>query len=411
MPPADETLHAPNTGVQPVRMRGAEGFFRAAQDATGRWLLLAPNGRTFFARAVHGVQNFPPRADEGWAHDTGTLLRAWGFNAVGLGGDGSGPLDGFPFLAAVEFCAEGPVIAAPGVRLPDVLDPEWPKRAAARAQYVCAPLSASVELLGWVTDASVAWGFGAAARRPGLLQICLGLEPGFAAYHAAWEFVLAPHRGRLESLARAWGVPIPNKEVLREMTRAETGLAGRGYWRDDARWARELARRYFSVTAEAIRRVDPHHLLFGCRFSRARAAGQSALTGKQVLAECVYPAVDVAMPDWRELPEDGAMPLLPEVCWAEESFWTAAGARERGLTSVERMLRHARAGLLRLAAHPAVTGFVWSDWEDAPADQPPFGRGLVHADGRVAREHTELLSAFNARAESLRGTPANDFQP
>ena len=67
------------------------------------------------------------------------------------------------------------------------------------------------------------------AGRPSLLQICLSLEPSFAAYHAAWEFVLALHGGRLDGLARAWGTPMSSKEVVREFTRAEKGFTSRGY--------------------------------------------------------------------------------------------------------------------------------------------------------------------------------------
>ena len=41
-------------------------------------------------------------------------------------------------------------------------------------------------------------------------------------------------------------------------------------------------------------------------------------------------------------------------------------------------------------------------WLDEPGEQPPFARGLVHVNGTEAREHTELLTAFNARADTLR---------
>src|SRR5205823_5759356 len=127
-----------------------------------------------------------------------------------------------------------------------------------------------------------------------LLQICLSLEPGFAAYHAAWEFVLALHGGKLAALARAWGTPLANKEVVRELTRAEQGIATRGYLRDAARWTREFARRYFTTTAEAIRAADPHHLVLG--------AHSAMPPGENVRAESIYPAIDAPLVDWRELP-------------------------------------------------------------------------------------------------------------
>jgi agarase len=250
-----------------------------------------------------------------------------------------------------------------------------------------------------VTDDTLAWAQRPESGRPSLLQLCLSLEPNFAAYHAAWEFVLALHGGRLESVAKAWNVPVGNKEVVREFTRRENGIATRGYCRDQAQWSREVARRYFAATATAVRLADPNHLVFGCRF-RERAA-------PEVLAECSYPSVDVSMPDWRDLPQAGAgvgqQPLLAgEVSWADAEFLRAParGSMAR-LTTVERMLRRGRAALERMARHPAVVGYAWSQWQDGPAEQPPFARGVLHHNGAEAREHTELLAQFNLRADAL----------
>ena len=148
------------------------------------------------------------------------------------------------------------MITGGGLRLPDVFDPEWPRLAAERAIEVCAAQKDCRELIGWVTDSRLEWALTAHAGRPSLLQLCLSLEPSFPAYHAAWEFVLALHSGRLDTLAHAWGAPIANKEVVREMTRAEQGLRTRGYLRDEARWAREFARRYFTTTSSAVRPLN-----------------------------------------------------------------------------------------------------------------------------------------------------------
>jgi hypothetical protein len=380
--------------------RGAEGFFRVAQDAVGSWWLHTPEGEPFFAKCVHGVRGTPLQNDGALPRDSAAQLRAWGFNGVGINETGAGRDDGLPFLASVDFCFDAPVINAPGARLPDVFDAAWPTRAASRAVDVCTPLAGNHALIGWVTDSDAQWPVPSGAGRPSLLQICLSLEPSFTAYHAAWEFVLALHGGRMEAVARAWNASLPNKEMVRELTRAEEGLGTRGYLRDDARWTREFARRYFTASATAIRAADPNHLLFGCRFRHA--------VGPHVLAECVYPAVDVAMPDWTELPSPGtpapAPMLAGEVNWVSEDFLRASssGGRARKLTTVERMLHRARTTLDRMAQNPAVVGYAWSRWQDDAGEQPPFARGLVHANGAEAREHTELLAQFNARVEPLR---------
>jgi len=209
------------------------------------------------------------------------------------------------------------------------------------------------------------------------------------------------HGGRLETLARAWGAAVANKETVRGWTRAEQGIATRGFQRDEARWTREFARRYFTGTAAAVREADPNHLVLGCRFGGP--------VGESVRAECVYPSVDVALLDWNDLSAGAAGPVLAgDVCWADAGFREAPVAARGGrrLTTVERMLKRGRAALERVARHPAVAGYVWRQWLDEPGEQAPFARGLVHLNGTEAREHTELLAAFNARAESLRRAPA-----
>lgn len=393
-------------GIRPGTRRGTEGFFSVGQETNGHWTLLDPAGRPFFCKAVHGVIQAERSGDFGWPPDSAARLRGWGFNAAGAGGDGSVRADGLPFLATVNFCRAGPVLLAPGVRLPDVFAVDWPDLAAAWADTVCTPLADTPELIGWVSDDAIGWG-ARAAGQPTLLQVCLSLEPAFAAYHAAWEFVLALHRGSLEVVARAWGLELKNKEVVRAMTRAEQGIATRGYARDDARWSREFAQRYFATTAAAVRAVDPHHLLLGCRFAAGPSAPGGATPAAQVLGACTYPAVDVTLRNWNELgaiDAAAAQPLLADdVCWVDEtSARVVARRRQPRLTTFERMLRRGRTGLERMARHPAVVGYVWARWQDEPGEHPPFARGLVHANGHEAREHTELLAAFNARAESLR---------
>jgi hypothetical protein len=403
LPAADE--------FRPETIRGAEGFFRTGQDGAGRWWLIDPAGRPFLAKAVQGVRGASSEAGTAPAVDAAVLLRRLGFNAVGTGGDGFGRDDGLAYLATVDFCRGGPLLLGPGLRLPDVFSPDWPRVAAELATTTCAAQAKARTLLGWVTDDAIGWAQPWKGGRPSLLQLCLSLEPGMATYHAAWEFALALHGGKLEALARAWGVALANKEVLRELSRAEMGIGSRGYLRDEARWTREVARRYFSVATAAIRAADPHHLVFGCRFDGP--------IGAHVLAECGYPAVDVTMPDWSELPPAEAATgpaLASNVGWAEEAFWQptvhrATTGEEKSptaqrLTAVERMLRRGRAALERTARHPAAIGYMWAQWQDDPGEQPPFGRGLVHRNGAEAREHTELLAQFNGRAETLRRRPA-----
>jgi len=297
-------------------VRGADGYFRTGQTPEGRWSLVDPSGRPFFlcaANEVHGTEGSP--------NDPVARLRTWGFNALGVGVDPTLREDGLPWIGTVDFCAAGALINLAGARLPDVFDPEWPKAAAIRAGEVCLPFCERREVIGWITDDRPGWAQPNASGKPALLQICLSLEPNTAAYHAAWEFVLALHRGRVESLAKAWGQPaLKNKEALRELTRNGQGLTSRSYLRDDARWSQEFARRYFALTAAAIRAHDPHHLVLGCRFGTRMSAA--------VLASCGAPSVDVPWIDLDEVEHVPPGPILAgDFTWVDARFFGPAGAR------------------------------------------------------------------------------------
>ncbi len=369
-------------------VRGVRGFFRVGQAREGAWWLIDPEGRAFFAAAVNEVE-----AGEA------ERMRRWNFNALGAGAAEELRGDGWPWVGTVDFCAAGPTIRAAGVRLPDVFDPQWHERAGERAAEVCAPWVEERALIGWLADDGIAWG----RAGPTLLQVCLSLEPGFAAYHAAWEFVLALHRGSMAGLAKAWGAPIANKEVVREMTRADEALATRGYARDNARWTREFAQRYFATTAAAIRANDANHLVLGAREEPGAGAHEVNVS------ELAAAVADVA---WVGFRDGGMLPAGPvwvgDFCWAREEFFGAAGVRRAGgLTTVERMLRKGRRELQRTIAHPAVVGCAWVRWRDRAGERAPLGSGLVRADGTEAREHAELVADIQRRIGSLRSFSAS----
>ena len=62
---------------RPGALRGTDGFFRAGQDAGGRWWLLEPGGAPFFAKAMHEFQATGVQGDGALPQDSAARLRAW----------------------------------------------------------------------------------------------------------------------------------------------------------------------------------------------------------------------------------------------------------------------------------------------------------------------------------------------
>ncbi len=370
--------------------RGHAGWFRAAQTAGDCWWLIDSAGQPFYLRGVNGVAPLP---DGGYVPVL-QQLRGWSCNAIGLGAEESLERASWPFVAAVEFTQVVPLIHTEGVRLPDVFDVDWPTFAAAEANRVVPRCASSRDLVCWVADPGLAWGAAVGGSRPSLLQLCLSLEPSFAAYHAAWEFVLALHEGELAQVARAWGeAPWTNREVVREMTRAGRVIRTRGYARDQTRWMEEFARRYLTVVGEVVHAADPNHLVF---------VGVDSIAATR-LVERAFPHVDGVWFAGGEIDGRVDCPVIAgDFTWSTEAFLRAPQrGTQRRLTSIERMLRRGRAAGEKLARHPSLVGYLWRAWRDREGDRPPFGQGLRHEDGTEALEHTELLAELNRRAHLL----------
>lgn len=413
------------SSFKPESIRGRAGFFRVGQTSAGHWWLLDPLDRPFFLKSVaavnrHGRAGPPPEHQGAYAHAVERVygaadpsgfarsalqrLRSWQVNTLGPWADPLLGVAGLYATALVGFRNSGvPVIHLHGVHLPDVFDPGWNASCDFQAASAAAPWVGRTDFIGYYTDDALGWGE-PRADRPSLLQVCLSLEPSFSAYHAAWEFVLAPHGGDLAALARDWSVDLANKEVIRQRTVAERPLTTTGYLRDHERFTKEFAHRYFTATSSALRRHDPEHLILGCRFFEP--------PGASVLGECVYPQVDVVSwhchgPDFAQHAQIYANVvdtplLLTAFGLSNERFRTASFKPQSGPTRLERMLREGRQALTAACAHPAIVGYEWARWADEPDEVPPFGAGLVHIDDRDAIEHTELIAQINARAERVR---------
>jgi len=377
---------------RPETIRGTAGYFRVAQTPAGAWWLLDRQDRPFFGAAVEG-----PEA----AGVSEPRLRAWNFNTCVYGVRGADvPDSSLPRLLTAGVSEGGPWVHTGGARLPDAFDHAWPEHVRVRAERVCADRREDAGILGWRLDEALDWAWSEAHGRPTLLQLCLSLDPRFAAYHAAWEFTLALHDGSFERLAAEWQVPLTNKEMLRAWTQAERGIATGGYLADHRLWSEQYARRYFATAAKALRAAAPYHLKFAPSCGRMPAppwlAAQSSLL------------LDVGAFPWSPEEEGVRENLGP--CWIDGFTWAdprvyappCGNGEALDLTRVERMLQRGRRHLARIVDAPDAVGWTWRGDDGGLKTQWEFGPRLVRPDGSDAAEHTDLLAWLNARAPGER---------
>lgn len=372
------TLHA----LKPESLRGAAGFFRVGQDAAGRWWLVQPDGTPVIGCGVDGVRRLP-----GGPHETLAVeqLRDWSFNVIGPGSAPALRECGLPFVEALELRRAGDFLfRLGGARLPDVFDPRW----AAACDERLAGVTSRRDRVGFVTDSDLGWAqAGGEDSRPTLLQICLSLDPRYRAYHAAWEFALAPYGGDFAQLARAWKFEGPNKESLRQWTIEDRRMDAPAYREAHARFSAEFGQRYLRTVGELVRRHVPGTLLFGPPLPDGLAAGAEAWVDVRVVTEVAHVG---SGPVW-----------IDRFSWSHGRSPAAAPGGGR-LSALERMHREGRAALEALLRHPATVGYFWSEYAAGErAVDAPFGRGLLYEDGLPAMEHVQPLASINRAARTL----------
>ncbi|HEY0947543.1 MAG TPA: hypothetical protein VGD81_19830 [Opitutaceae bacterium] len=383
-----DATFSPLVDFKSETVRGGDGCFRVGQSRSGQWWLVAPDGSPFFGCGIEGVRRI-----EGGPAVRGAVarLRGWHFNLLSAGSAVEFRGLGLPHLESLELRRAGDVLfRLGGAQLPDVFDPRWPAACVARVANV----SATRDLIGLVTDAELGWAqpsAGGAEPRPSLLQICLSLDPRYAAYHAAWEFVLAPRGGELATLARAWRLVLPNRESLRQWTHEARAIATPGYLEDNARFTREFAQRYFRIAAAAVRDQLPGRLIFGAPCAVLPRGVRESLAS--------WSDVDLAT-----APVSGAeRPVFVMGFNWTASAATAVAAEPDSLSPLERMLRRGRSALEALVADPAVVGYSWSDYAQGDfLRDAPLSRGLLYENGWPAHQHVQPLASINARAEASR---------
>lgn len=360
---------------------------------TGQWWWVDPVRGPV---AVAGVQGAVQSLGDAPVVDA---LREWGFNLL------APPVaEGFcdravPHLHHLALRQAGDLaIRSVGVLLPDVFDPRWP----AAVEQVANAVRRTASLAGYVTDDELRWGAVAAPdaplTRPGLLQACLSLDPAFAAYHAAWEFVFATRGGELAQLARDWGLALANKESVRQMTRDEIALDSPGYRVDLERFQREFALRYHRIVAESVRRVDPARLLLSAPLNEVTPL---------VVRDSAAAHFDVLLVRQPGLGQGRAAELLWEYNWSALAALPADADEPWGVSLLERVVVKGREELSQLLMDPHIVGYVWSHHVAGDTiEANPVSPGLLDGSGRINPLTVAPLTALNRAATAIRASNA-----
>lgn len=400
------------------------------------------------------LQRYGPEP-EVFRHAVSTRLRHWGFNALGAWATREfwcDTPDCLPYTVDVECTFAAPASMRIFGGMPDVFDPLWLAYVDTRVANVTATTSsAPFNLVGYYTDNELSWPhFCDAFKCPppsstplpitqqglGLLQQCLSLTPDRPAYTAAWAFVLARHGGSLAALSTAWELSTPvtsQAELAALYTQNNLTIASAGLREDDDAWlgVEGYGGTYFNATAAAIRRVDPNHLILGCKYGGPVSASTYAsnAAGHDVVSLDNYRYDMAARVQAVVSATGGGAPVIvAEFSWEGSGCPVAPGADELGccapgampaiggfpcpvplelpsnnLTNLDRMYCNGGYSLAETLAVPQLVGWTWYRWVDEGGEQAsPFTQlGLVDMRDGVKPYAVSLLTSINTAAEGI----------
>ncbi len=357
-------------------------FFRVAQRA-GRWWFITPEGNPFVSKGVTDVEWLGSHLghdewhqglvdkfgdEETWAADAEARARGWAFNTIGPWSSHS-MTTRMPHTAVILDAAGH----APRYRPEDVITDYWSEEFATNAEQVvrerAAPYVDDEFLLGYFLDNELVWEPNGWQTDKTVLQLYWEF-PEDAPGRAVLRTHLQDNAADLADFNATWLTELADFDELPALPSA--ALRPRTAQAEEVTEAFALAafHQYATVATAALRALDPHHLLLGCRFSTYHndALMRAAAEHFDVISIAFYSPV----PPTAELDDIAAQVAKPFLI-EEFSF----KARDSGLMNIlnyapvvetqkERGLEY-DAYVGAFMRRPNAVGYHWYKWHDNPA--------------------------------------------
>jgi hypothetical protein len=408
-------------------VHGRPGFWRLAQDKSGVWWFMSPDGQLEFLNTVTTVQ--PTQLSR--FHDGAHFVSVdWKGNAQGEGSEQD--LDqwaqatiqrvrdaGFKGLGA--WC--NPALHRFDIPMSQDLNlwswiqdtskrlytSDWQTMAEQAVRTQVVPLAENRNLVGYYIDNELDWGDGFAGpnayfdhlpvtdpNRQEVVKVIQSIWPTVSDFNFAWGAKLT-----------AWS----DVDAWTSLPREPAGA----FDRLNNVWISHLAEDYFRITTNLIRRYDPNHLIMGVRFKGYAPEEVVAASRNYTDAQSLNYYVSDARLDqemFRMIYERSGQPIVI----SEYSFHAMDGQSKDPDTvgfAAQVPDQQARADgyrlmTTRLARIPYIVGADWFQW----CDEPPGGRGGDGEDVNFGvvdihdKPYAQLVEAIRQTAPLLDGMHA-----
>jgi hypothetical protein len=366
-------------------------------------------GATFNFYAANLQRKFGPDYLQPWSDMTLLRLRSWGFNTIANWSDrrfyGNGRV---PYVATVHIGGNHGRLSSGSDywgKMHDPYDPQFAESTAKAIRPVAEKVRNDPWCIGYFVDNELSWGgFGDEAGRSGLARGALAES---SASHAKKAFLsqLKAEYGSIDRLNEAWGTKLANWETLDQPYKHQ-GNETEAMTADMRAFVKDLARRYFTIVRDEIRRLDPNHLYMGCRFAwQTEEAVQASAEICDVVSFNIY----AVTPEPKRM---AAVEPSDKPCILGEFHFGALdrGMFHTGLVAVSD--QKARAAMYRdyvehALDNPMVVGCHWFQYLDQPLtgrsyDGENYNIGFVTVTDTPYPEMVEAAREVHADAYARR---------
>ncbi|MDX2108965.1 MAG: beta-galactosidase [Verrucomicrobiota bacterium] len=406
-------------------LRATGRFYTAQMD--GRWWLVDPEGHCFLSKGVNEIRiNTDPSPALGgrmlyqenvlrelgnaaaWRARTQARLSDWNINTVGEYSDPAFHAT-YPHYRILE-CATRAGANWFGRKLCDVWSTAFSDACRQAAHIECTAGKNDPLLIGYFIDNEMPFVKGADSVEHILTQY-LRL-PADAAGRVQTTTLLRNWYGdNVEALNLAWNTAYADFSAIEPPLTENANYAA-----DADRFACEIMLRYCEVSTTEIRKVDPDHLIIGCRFAYINRRM------KEVLEIAARYFDVISFNHYRENPIEEGMEMLRELCQRhgkpalitefgfrgdDVGLPNTHGAGQRVPTQFDKAWSTGRY-LERAFAQPHIIGCNLWKWND----QPPTGRfdgensnyGLVTIRDEIYPDMTRTIRRLFGEAELRHAT-------
>lgn len=401
------------------------GFFHV-EVINGIYWFVDPEGYVFISKGVNAVNymgDYAPalgyspyhlnilykyKSIDRWIEVTVSRLIRWGFNTIGAWS--SNELHKYlPYTINLNILGNYGFDWVTG-KMPDIFAESFVDYAERKAYFNCKPLSSDPLLIGYFLDNELRWGPDWRSDSH-LLDDFIKLPSSAPGKRVVVEVVKSAYDSDISLLNRDLGTTFSTFNDLLEYY-GPLPLTTR---MNNARFEflKRYAERYFSITANAIKRYDSNHLILGIRFAGLpktmyeKEVFRIMARYVDVISVNIYNVVNPPRQALIELHEATGKPIMV----TEFSF----RARDSGLpntkgagltfnTQTERA-NATQTFISELVSLPFVIGYHWFKYEDQPKEGRFDGEnsnyGLVRIDDEPYIEMVEMFTKLNMIVEKI----------